>query len=102
MIITRNDNNGEVTLKLEGWLDHDGAAELGEAIDGVKEVQKLVLDFDGVEYMSSVGIRQIVAAHRATKAMGALFSVINVNSDVMSIFEMTRLNDKISITAKES
>lgn len=102
MTITTDNNGGEVTLKIEGWLDYNGAVELGTTIDGITAATKLVLDFDAVEYMSSAGIRQVVAAHRAAKALGAAFSVINVNSDVMSIFEMTRLNDKISISTKEA
>lgn len=102
MTITTDNNSGEITLKIEGWLDYQGSEELGKAIDAIKEATKIVLDFDAVEYMSSAGIRQIVTTHRAAKTLGASFSIINVNSDVMSIFEMTRINEKISITAKES
>ena len=58
--------------------------------------RKLV-DFTKVEYISSAGIRMIVATHRKAKELSASFSVIHVNPEVMSILAMTGLDKKISI-----
>ncbi len=102
MTVTENSENGKVVLKVEGWLDNKSAPELGTVIDGITEAKELVLDFDGLEYMSSAGVRQVVSAHRTAGTLNASFSVINVSTDVMSIFEMTGLNRKLSIQAKSS
>ncbi|MDO4219364.1 MAG: STAS domain-containing protein [Synergistaceae bacterium] len=102
MTITTENKDGELTLKIEGWLDYKGSQELGTIIDNITAATKLVLDFSDVEYMSSAGIRQVVAANRTAKTLEATFSVINVNPDVMSIFEMTHLNEKMPIIAKEA
>lgn len=100
MTVTKTEENGKITLALDGWLDNLGAPEVGAMIDGITEACEIILDFDAVEYMSSAGVRQVVAAHRAAKALEAAFSVVNVSAEVMSIFEMTGLNTKLAISKK--
>ena len=92
--------NGKITLTPEGWLDTSAAPILGEAIDELGEFSELVLDFSSVEYMASAGLRQVVAAHRKAAETGARFSVINVCSDVMSIFRMTGTEKKLGVSGK--
>ena len=89
-----------VTIKPEGWLDTVSSPELGEAVDTVTEAEKLVLDFDKVEYMASAGLRQVVAAHKKAQSLGAGFSVINVCPDVYSIFKMTGIFRKMDVKEK--
>ncbi|MCQ2354884.1 MAG: STAS domain-containing protein [Clostridia bacterium] len=100
MNITKTENKGIVTLKLEGWLDTLSATELGETVAAIETAASIVLDFDAVEYMSSAGLRQVIFAHKTAKELGAAFSVINVNQEVMSIFRMTNIDKKIKISAK--
>ena len=100
MNITESNVNGIVTLQIEGWLDTSSSAELGEKVEAVTEANALVLDFEGVEYMSSAGLRQVVAAHKKAKSLDADFSVINICPAVMSIFKMTNIDKKLNIKAK--
>ena len=100
MNITESNVNGIVTLQIEGWLDTVSSAELGEKVDAVTEANAFILDFDGVEYMSSAGLRQVVAAHKKAKSLDADFSVINICPAVMSIFKMTNIDKKLNIKAK--
>lgn len=99
MIITESNENGIVTFKVEGWLDTTSSPELGEKVDAVTEASALVLDFEKVEYMSSAGLRQVVATHKKAKSLDASFSVINVCPAVMSIFKMTNIDKKLDIKA---
>ena len=99
MNITQNNDNGKVTIILEGWLDHSSAPELGAVIDGIESAKEIILDFEKVEYISSAGIRQLVATHRKAKELEAEFLVVNVNSEVMSIIAITGLDKKLNITA---
>ena len=101
MITTSTTENGIVTLKPTGWLDTISSPDLGKAIDEIEEANGIVLDFDRVEYMSSAGLRQVLAAHKKAKALGATFSVIHICPDVMTIFEMTNIDQKIDLKAKE-
>lgn len=100
MIITRTDENGKITLTLDGWLDMAGAPQLGEAVEAIEKADEIVLDFARVEYMASSGLRQVVAAHRKAQDLQAGFSVIHTGTEVMSIFRMTGIDQKINILEK--
>ena len=100
MTITRVEEENTVTLKADGWLDTVSAPILGEAVEAVEKAETLVLDFEKVEYMASSGLRQVIAASKKAKEIGASFRVIHVNTAVMNIFSMTRIDQKLDIRAK--
>ena len=101
MTITKIQNGAAVTLKLEGWLDTLSSPELGAAVDGIEAAESIVLDFDGVEYIASSGLRQVVACHRKARELGAEFSVINAGAETMSIFRLTGIDKKLTVRARE-
>ena len=55
---------------------------------------KLVLDMGKIEYMDSSFIGALVAGLKNVLSKGGEMALINVNNDVMSLFELTRL-DKV-------
>lgn len=55
---------------------------------------KLVLDMGKIEYMDSSFIGALVAGLKNVLSKGGEMALINVNHDVMSLFELTRL-DKV-------
>lgn len=100
MNIKKAEENGKVILELDGWLDTLGAPELGAEVEKIQEASELVLDFDKVEYIASSGVRQVVVCHRKAKELNASFSIINVCSEIMNIFNMTGIDKKINICEK--
>lgn len=100
MNITKTERGGEVTLKLDGWLDTLSAPELGAAVEQIAGASAIILDFDKVEYMASSGLREVVACYRKAKETGASFTVVNVGTETMSIFQLTGIDKKIDIRAK--
>ena len=100
MTIETVKNGNEITLKLDGWLDTVSSPELGAAVEAIEAADAVVLDFDKVEYIASSGLRQVVACHRKAKELGAEFSIINVGTETMSIFELTGLHKKLTIKEK--
>lgn len=100
MNITKTEQEGRITLSLEGWLDTLSSPQLGEEVESITAAESLTLDFDKVEYISSSGLRQVVASHRKAKELGAAFSVVNVCTEAMSIFTLTGLDKKMEIHAK--
>ena len=100
MTINTTNENGRIVLKLEGWLDTVSSPALGEAVDAIEAADAIVLDFENVEYMASAGLRQVIAAYKKAKTIDAAFSVVNVGTEVMSIFQLTGLDKKIDITGK--
>lgn len=100
MNISKTIENGIVTFTPEGWLDTVTSPELGEMIDSVTDATSIVLNFDLLEYMSSAGLRQVLAANKKAKSLNASFSVVNVCPTVMSIFKMTNIDKKLDIKSK--
>jgi len=97
MTITVDKNDLAFTIRVTGWLNTEAAPALGAEIEKIAKAESIVLDFQELEYISSSGIRQVVAAYKKAKAMEAEFSVINVASDVMEIFQLTNLDQKMRI-----
>ena len=89
--------NGKALMKIEGRLDTTTAPELEKAINGEgDELKALVLDFNGVDYISSAGLRVLLTAQKKLNAQGHM-ELINVSEAVMDIFEMTGFADILVI-----
>lgn len=86
-----------LTLTLSGRLDTSSSpaleAELKQSVGGVKE---LIFDFSGVEYISSAGLRVLLAAQKVMNRQGDM-KLIGVNDDVMEVFEITGFSDILTI-----
>ena len=95
MEIRKTMDGAKATFAIEGWLDTQTAPELGAALDELGEdVSDLVFDLSALEYISSAGIRQIVAAH---KKMGGKLTVCNVSPEVLEVFRLTGVGKRINI-----
>jgi anti-anti-sigma factor len=95
MNINKTVEGARTTLALDGWLDTQSAPDLAVAIEGLDEgVEELVLDFSELEYISSAGIRQVVAAY---KKMGSNLIVCNVKPEVLEVFKLTGIDTRLNI-----
>ena len=93
--IEKVDNS--TVFKLEGRLDTVTAPELENAINNEGEaLENLVLDFGGINYISSAGLRVLLGAQKKMNAQGGM-ELINVSEDVMDILEMTGFADILVI-----
>ena len=89
--------NGKTLMKIEGRLDTTTAPELEKAINDEGEaLESLVLDFKGVDYISSAGLRVLLTAQKKMNAQGSM-ELNNVSESVMDIFEMTGFADILVI-----
>ena len=86
-----------LTLTLSGRLDTNSSpaleAELKQSVGGVKE---LIFDFSGVEYISSAGLRILLAAQKVMNRQGSM-KLTGVKPDVMEVFEITGFSDILTI-----
>ena len=89
--------NGATVLKIDGRLDTTTAPELEKVINGEGEsLKNLVLDFGGVSYISSAGLRVILTAQKKMNVQGSM-ELVGVSEAVMDIFEMTGFADILTI-----
>lgn len=97
MTITKNQNGSHLDMALEGRLDTTTApqleAELKQSMDGVTELE---LDFAGLEYLSSAGLRVLLSAQKVMNRQGSMV-IKNVNETIMEIFEVTGFADILTI-----
>lgn len=95
--ITKTINNGKAVFSLEGRLDTNTSPELDAALSSFADkADELVFDLEKLEYISSAGLRVLLAAHKDFSKKGGM-KVINVNSMVMEIFEVTGFADILTI-----
>lgn len=97
MNISIEKENGITVFKIEGRLDTTTAPELEKTINAEGEsLKNLVLDFIGVDYISSAGLRVLLSAQKKMNIQGTM-ELANVSEDVMDIFEMTGFADILVI-----
>ena len=97
MTIEINRNAEEVVIELVGRLDTNTAPALDKTIgEDVQDSENLVLDLKGLEYISSAGLRVLLAAQKKMQKSGAL-KLINVREIIMDVFDMTGFADILTI-----
>ena len=80
-----------------GRLDTITAPALDKTInEDIGDAKNLVLDVKGMEYISSAGLRVLLAAQKKMQKIGSM-KVINVCEEVMEVFEMTGFADILVI-----
>ena len=97
MTIQKTQTGNQLTVALEGRLDTVTApqleAALSNALDGVTE---LTLDFAKLEYISSAGLRVLLATQKKKNKQGSM-KLTHVCEAVMEVFEVTGFSDILSI-----
>ena len=81
--------NGVLTAKLSGELDHHIAPDIRSDIDSSCESvrpARLVLDFGGVTFMDSSGIGLIMGRYRCISLLGGRLEVVNIPPALKKIF----------------
>lgn len=97
MTINKTTNGTELAVALVGRLDTTTAPELEKELKGsLAGVEKLVLDFAELDYLSSAGLRVLLAAQKIMNKQGEMI-VKNVNETISEIFEVTGFCDILTI-----
>ena len=97
MTIEIKKNQEETIIEIVGRLDTITAPALDKTInEDIGDTKNLVLDVKGMEYISSAGLRVLLAAQKKMQKIGSM-KVINVCEEVMEVFEMTGFADILVI-----
>lgn len=97
MEIIKNLEGSKLTVALEGRLDTSTAPNLEEELGkSIADVEELVLDFNKLEYISSAGLRVLLATQKTMSKQGSL-TLTGVNDEVMEVFEITGFVDILTI-----
>ena len=97
MNIVKTNEGAKLTLALEGRLDTTTAPQLeAEVKSALTNVTELVLDFSQLEYLSSAGLRVILAAQKIMNKQGKMV-IRHVNETIQEVFEVTGFSDILTI-----
>jgi len=80
-----------------GRIDHASSDGFTAALEPLvvlagKDTPPLLLDLSGVDYISSVGLRALILAHRRVTSQGGRFAVAALQPLVQEVFAIARLN----------
>ena len=97
MTIEIRKNAESTIIEVSGRLDTITAPVLDKTInEDIGDVKNLVLDMKALEYISSAGLRVLLAAQKKMQKIGSM-KVVNVCEAVMEVFEMTGFADILVI-----
>ena len=93
MKLNTEKNGNELTIRLSGELNTLTAPELADLLD--KElggVHSLTLDFAECDYVSSAGLRVLLATFKQLKAAGGSMILTHVGENFMDVLQNTGLD----------
>ena len=96
MTIQKTVSGTTLTVALEGRLDTTTAPKLEELRGSVDGITRLVFDVEKLEYISSAGLRVLLAMQKLMNQQGEMV-LQNVNEAVMEVFEVTGFSDILRI-----
>lgn len=97
MEIVNKAEGTKMTMEISGWLDTQTAPQLEEALSALDDsVTSLAFDFAKLEYISSAGLRQVIAAYKKMADKDG-FKIINISDEVYDVFKLTGFDQKINI-----
>lgn len=102
MDVTSRQFGTAVVVTPAGRADQAGAAALETALEpwwSQPDVHALVLDFSGVAYISSVGLRVLMIAAKKMRARHARIAVANLQPVVAEIFSISRFDKVLEVFA---
>ena len=91
--------DGALLIALEGELDTLSSPDFEDMLEPLlAEAQSLTLDFEKLEYISSAGLRVLLAAEQTMEEKGAeRVRVVNMNSTIRNIFDITGSVDVLAV-----
>lgn len=98
MNIEKKENGKEVTFVLSGRLDTTTAPQLEQQFqEDLAGREKLILDFQDLEYLSSAGLRVLLTAHKTMLKQNGGMVIRHVNEVIHDVFEITGFLDMLNI-----
>lgn len=88
-------NGSTLTVLMHGKLDSMNSSEFSaDLLSSLENINQLVLDFSGLIYISSAGLRVLLHAKKQMNQQKGEMIVKNLSSEIEEVFSMTGF-DKI-------
>ena len=102
MFVEKTIKNNQAYVKVNGRIDIETSLIFREKLEDINydELESFTLDFENVPYVSSSGLRELLIISKKLKE-NVFFIILNVNSFVADLFEMTHFTQFINYTLAE-
>ena len=90
-------DNSNLTIELEGRLDTNTAPNLEKKLGDLNGIDNLVFDFKKLEYISSAGLRVLLACQKEINSKSGSMIIKNVKEEILEVFDMTGFSDILTI-----
>jgi len=101
-IATRTNNDIHI-VAITGSMDSATSPEAQKALDGVlASARKVVLDFSGLDYISSAGLRVLLGVAKKLKGSGGTLRMFGLNQSVKEVFEISGFATILSVYPSEA
>ncbi|MBQ4418633.1 MAG: STAS domain-containing protein [Synergistaceae bacterium] len=96
LVIKKSVEGTSLTLTLTGRLDTVTSKEFDSEFEAAASgINNVILDFAGLEYISSAGLRSLLKAKRAIS--DGSIKIIHANNVVKDVFAMSHFSDHIPL-----
>lgn len=97
--IEEETRDGELLLSLTGRLNTNTAPQLQEVFDRIflkkkLSIEQVKIDMEGLEYLSSAGLRTLLTGSKLVKGN---LTVFHVNDEIMGVFKITGFDSILNI-----
>ena len=97
MEIIKESTADKLYVKPVGRIDVNTAVEFGQEVnDALDDIKELIIDFESMVYISSMGLRILLELQKRMNEQGKM-TIINVADDIMEIFRMTGFSNILNI-----
>lgn len=86
-------------------VDSSNIEEMGSELTALVTEQKykhILLNFEGVEFMSSAALNKLINLDKKVKAVGGVLRLCTLKADIREVFKITRLERVFDIRDSES
>jgi anti-sigma B factor antagonist len=86
-------------------LDEASIQELGAELFALVEQQNrkaVLLNFDGVDFLSSAALGKLITFDRKVKAAKGRLKMSNIRPEILEVFQVTKLNRVFDIRGEEA
>ena len=97
MDVKKEINEKNVLVRIKGRVYTNTSPLVENEITDIEKYENLVFDFEGVEYISSAGLRVLLSAQKRMNKVGGNMVIKNATQTVKDVFEVTGFIDILTI-----
>jgi anti-sigma B factor antagonist len=104
MEIIESSEAGQLVIELKGRLDGATSKALEDRFAAILDggAKQLVLDFAGLDYVSSAGLRVLLMAAKRIKTSQGRLAICALRPDVLEVFEISGFSKIFSLYASRA